>query len=215
MTIRLVCIHHTARPTEDEWVAKGGWPYWGPVLARYYRSLGWTAMPHVFAGPDGWHVLWPLDRDGRGVGGGYLEPGLRHIEIVGDHTDHLPTGATLANALDAAVTIQRLGGLGPEAITHHTAVVGPGVTECPGAMLIAHWDWFTGLVAEEWWRRRVTETITAARWHAEQSVREIEAAIVAQEAAVAAAQAQLDALRATRARLAGEVVPKLYAMEGK
>jgi uncharacterized coiled-coil protein SlyX len=61
----------------------------------------------------------------------------------------------------------------------------------------------------------MTVTITAARWHVEQSVRELEAAIVAQEAAVAAAQAQLDALRATRARLAGEVVPKLYAMEGK
>jgi murein DD-endopeptidase MepM/ murein hydrolase activator NlpD len=63
--------------------------------------------------------------------------------------------------------------------------------------------------------RVMGETITAARWHVEESVREIEAAIVAQEAAVAAAQAQLDSLRATRARLAGEVVPKLYAAEGK
>ena len=214
MTIRAVCIHHTDRPSEADWTAKGGWPYWGPVLARYCRSLGWTAMPHVFAAPDGWHVLWPLDQDGRGVGGGYLEPGLRHVEIVDNYNERLPSGATLDSAIDAVVTIQRLGGLGPEAVTHHTEVVGPGVTECPGAMLMANWDWFTGLVAAEWWRRKVAETITVARWQAEESVRELEAAIVRQEAAVTAAQAQLEALRAVRARLVGEVVPQLYAAEG-
>jgi len=211
--IRAVCIHHTDRPTEADWVARGGWAYWGPALARYYRSLGWTAMPHVFAAPDGWHVLWPLDQDGRGVGGGYLEPGLRHIEICGNYNERLPSGETLRHALDATVTIQRLGGLGPGAVTHHTAVVGPGVTECPGAMLMANWDWFTGLVAAEWWRRKVAETITAARWNTEQGIRELEAAIARQEAAVAAAQAQLDALRATRARLVEQVVPRLYAAE--
>lgn len=210
--IRAVCIHHTAEPTEDEWAAKGGWAYWGPVLKRFYEGKGWTAMPHVFAGPDGWHVLWPLDQDGRGVGGGYLEPGLRHIEIVGNYNHRLPGGATLASAIDAAVTILLLGDLTPEAITHHTAVVGSGVTECPGAMLIANWTWFTGLVAAEWRRRKMN--ITAARWNAEEAVREIEAMIVQQEAAVAAAQAQLEALRATRARLLEHVVPPLYKIEG-
>ena len=60
----------------------------------------------------------------------------------------------------------------------------------------------------------VTETITAARWQTEEGVRELEAAIARQETAVAAAQAQLDALRAVRARLLDEVVPKLYAAEG-
>ena len=34
MTIRAVCIHHTSKPTEAEWTAKGGWPYWRPVLER-------------------------------------------------------------------------------------------------------------------------------------------------------------------------------------
>lgn len=212
--IRAVCIHHTDRPNEGDWVTKGGWAYWGPVLARFYQSKGWTAMPHVFAGPDGWHVLWPLDQDGRGVGGGYLEPGLRHVEIVGNYNERLPAGATLNNAVDAAATILRMGGLGPGALTHHTEVVGPGVTECPGAMLMDNWDWFTDLVVAEWWRRGVAETITAGRWHVEESVRELEAAIARQEAAVAAAQAQLDALRATRARLVEQVVPRLYAAEG-
>lgn len=214
MTIRAVCIHHTDKPTETDWTAKGGWPYWGPVLRRFYQSKGWTAMPHVFAAPDGWHLLWPLDQDGRGVGGGHLEPGLRHVEITGNFNERLPEGDTLRHALDAVVTIQRLGGLGPEAITNHAAVVGPGVTECPGATLIANWDWFTDLVVAEWWRRRVAETITAGRWHTEEGVRELEAMITRQEAAVAAAQAQLDALRATRARLVEQVVPRLYAAEG-
>lgn len=155
MTIRAACVHHTDRPTEADWTARGGWPHWGPVLKRFYESKGWTAMPHIFAAPDGWHVLWPLDQDGRGVGGGYLEPGLRHIEIVGNYNERLPVGATLNNAVDAAATILLLGDLTPDALTHHTAVVGPGVTECPGAMLIASWTWFTDLIAVEWWRKKM------------------------------------------------------------
>jgi len=179
MTIRAVCIHHTDRPNEADWIAKGGWTYWGPVLKRYYESKGWTAMPHVFAAPDGWHILWPLDRDGRGVGGGYLEPGLRHIEIVGNYNERLPVGATLNNAVDAAATILLLGDLTPDALTHHTAVVGPGVTECPGAMLIASWTWFTDLVAVEWWRKKMDaqealRAAIAARFEWEEIVRLLE-----------------------------------------
>ena len=60
----------------------------------------------------------------------------------------------------------------------------------------------------------VAETITAARWQSEEAIRELEAMIARQEASVAAAQAQLEALRATRARLVEQVVPRLYAAEG-
>ncbi len=179
MTIRAICCHHTDRPAEDEWVAKGGWAYWGPVLARYYQSKGWTAMPHVFAAPDGWHILWPLDQDGRGVGGGHLEPGLRHVEIVGNYNERLPAGATLNNAVDAAATILVMGDLTPDALTHHTAVVGPGVTECPGAMLIANWTWFTDLIAVEWRRKKMDaqealRAAQAARFDREECVRLLE-----------------------------------------
>lgn len=176
MTIRAVCIHHTASPTEEQWVAKGGWPYWGAVLRRYYESKGWAAMPHVFAGPDGWHVLWPLEQDGRGVGGGYLEPGLRHIEIVGNYNQRLPMGETLNAALDATATILVRAGLSPKDVTHHTAVVGPGVTDCPGAMLIDSWTWFTDLVAAEWWRKKmdVLEACIASRFDDEEIQRLLE-----------------------------------------
>lgn len=213
MTIRAVCIHHTGRPTEAEWVARGGWPYWGPVLKRFYEGKGWAAMPHVFAGPDGWHTLWPLDQDGRGVGGGYLEPGLRHIEIVGDFTSHLPAGATLDSALDAAATIQRLGGLGPEALTHHTAIVGEGVTECPGAMLIDNWAWFMGLVAQRWEATHMDvaaalRAAQAARFDREECVRMLEdARALRAQAAQCLADAQLKEDRAF-VRLAQGVDPR-------
>lgn len=178
--MRAVCIHHTYRPSEEQWVRHGGWPYWGPVLARFYRSRGWVAMPHVFAAPDGWHVLWPLDRDGRGVGGGALERGLRHVEIVGDYRQRLPSGATLNHALDAVATLLLRGGLIPsdETLTHHTAVVGPGRTECPGAMLMDNWRWFTDLVANEWWRKKMDalEAAVAARFEQEEITRLLEGA---------------------------------------
>jgi len=177
--IRAVCIHHTASPTETDWIARGGWSYWKPVLERYYRSKGWVAMPHVFAAPDGRHILWPLDRDGRGVGGGALERGVRHVEIVGNYNDHLPSGATLRAAIEATVAILRMGNLTPDALTHHTAVVGPGVTECPGAMLKANWSWFIDLVADEW-RRTVNdaplEKATALRFELEEIQRMFESA---------------------------------------
>lgn len=60
----------------------------------------------------------------------------------------------------------------------------------------------------------MAETITAARWNAEEAVREIEAMIAQQEVVVTAARAQLEALKETRLRLLEHVVPPLYKIEG-
>ena len=145
--VRRVVIHHTAKPNEATWTRWGGWHYWKGTLKAHYESKGWSKGPHLFVGPDGIGLFYDLEQDGRGVGGGSLEQGARHIEIVGNFSDHVPEGATLANAVAAAAAILDAAGLGIDALTHHTAVVGPGVTECPGAALRAAWGWFVEEVA--------------------------------------------------------------------
>jgi len=155
-SVKRVVVHHTASPDEETWTKWGGWEYWKHVLKRYYESKGWTKGPHLFVCADGIGVFYDLEKDGRGVGGGSWENGSRHVEIVGNFMDHVPTGERRKNAIEAIV--QPLVGAGlavtPETVTHHTAVVGKGVTACPGAAMIAHWQAFYQEVArrqEELW----------------------------------------------------------------
>lgn len=146
--VRRVVMHHTYKPDLAAWQQHGGWSYWREALKRHYGGLGWSAGPHLFAGPDGIGLFYDLSNDGRGVGGGTLERGCRHIEIVGDYRQSMPSGTTLDNAVGAAAVLLNRAGLAMDALTHHTAVVGPGVTECPGAALMQAWTWFCEEVAE-------------------------------------------------------------------
>mgnify|MGYP001128090132 CR=1 FL=1 len=148
--VRRVVIHHTAAPDVADWVRWGGWPYWKSRLQAHYSGLGWRAMPHLFAGPDGVGILWDLGGPGRGVGGGALEAGCLHIEIVGCYTHRLPEGATLDVATGAAAAVLSAAGLAIDALTNHSQVVAPWNGwgwECPGACLKASWDWFADAVA--------------------------------------------------------------------
>lgn len=144
--VQRVVIHHTASPDKAAWTHWGGFAYWKLRLREYYSGKGWAAMPHLFAGPDGIGILWDIERQGRGVGGGALEAGCLHIEIVGNYTDHVPVGATLDNAVWAAALVLNRARLGMEALTNHSRVVG-GTTECPGLELRRNWTWFAEQVA--------------------------------------------------------------------
>ena len=97
-----------------------------------------------------------------------------------------------------------------------------GVCPLPRDVSSGYKGWIDPLPLLQEGERVMSELITPARWHSEQATREIEDLIAQQENAVVsaqtqldAAQEQLDALRATRARLVGEVVPRLYAAEGE
>lgn len=139
-----VVIHHTFKPNEATWKQHGGWSYWKGALKRHYESLGWTRAPHLFISYEGIGLFYDMTKEGRGVGGGYLEPGTLHIEMVGDYMTHLPTGATLSNTVEAAAAIMKQTGA---VLTNHSEVVGGW--ECPGTMLKANWGWFRGLVQEK------------------------------------------------------------------
>ena len=150
--VRKVVIHHTGNPDEATWQKWGGWRYWCKVLKRFYESKGWVRGPHLFVGPDGIGYFYPLDRPGRAIGGGYNERGVRHVEIVGNFNGSLPEGAVLDYAASAAAILLRAAGLTVgDGLSHHTLMVGRGVTDCPGRQLQADWWWFKDEVRERMW----------------------------------------------------------------
>ncbi|MHB9031928.1 MAG: N-acetylmuramoyl-L-alanine amidase [Anaerolineae bacterium] len=149
-----VFIHHTASPDEARWDAYDGWDYWKKQLVAFYatkvwydaqgvKHIGWDTGPHLFVDQVGMGLFSDLAKDGTGVYANNTR--TRHIEIVGNFTDHLPDGERLANAITAAAELLKAGGLGIEALSYHKA--SQPDTDCPGAKLIANWSWFKGLVS--------------------------------------------------------------------
>jgi len=138
-----VVIHHTYKPDEGDWTRHGGWSYWRKALQRYYEGLGWTRGPHLLVSYEGIGLFYDMTKTGRAVGGGQLETGTLHIEVVGDFMNRLPAGETLNNAVQAAAALMRQTGA---SLTNHSSVVGGW--ECPGTKLKANWSWFQGLVQQ-------------------------------------------------------------------
>lgn len=147
-----VCIHHTAAPDVATWDKYGGWDYWKNSLQSFYESKGWTKGPHLFVDQNGVGLFYDLTKDGRAVGGGSLEVGTRHIEIVGNFMKSLPDDDRLDIAAQVAATILDSAGLevSDDTLTYHQKLVQNATYECPGAMLIAQWVWFASMVSDKW-----------------------------------------------------------------
>lgn len=154
-----VFIHHTANPDEFTWDNWGGWEYWKNQLVKYYRDTrGWDCGPHLFVDQKGVGLLTPLTQDGIGVASNNV--GSRHIEIVGNFMTRVPDGERLANAVTAAATLLREGGLTTDALKYHRQYQSD--TSCPGDSFVAKWAWFVGLVAA---RLRVLSGTTEEEVH--------------------------------------------------
>jgi len=166
-----VCEHHTLRPTLAQWQQYGG-AYWLKAMLAVYKGRGWTRFPHVFAGPDRIWVMGALELDGAGVANRNLA--MRHVEIAGDYTAVLPSGATLDNAVAATATLLRKCGRGIESLWMHRDLQ---LREtCPGEAFAAKWPWFRALVAAQL-QPPVPEkpkTIGDARWESEEATRALE-----------------------------------------
>jgi len=138
-----VFIHHTAEPDEATWDKWGGWSYWKNSLLNYYTyTRKWNAGPHCFVDQNGIGLFTPLTQDGIGVADNNWH--TRHIEIVGNFTNHLPEGARLANAVTCAAELLRAGGLSTNALSYHREYQTD--TSCPGDKLVALWAGFVILV---------------------------------------------------------------------
>jgi hypothetical protein len=140
-----VIMHHSEDPDEALWDQWGGWNYWKGSMRNTYASWGWDRGPHTFVDQVGIGLFTPLNQDGIGVTDNNRQ--TRHIEIVGNFTSHLPDGKRLDNAVWCAAVMLKAAGLGIDRLTYHKAV--RDEKECPGAMLIANWAWFRGLVKSQ------------------------------------------------------------------
>jgi N-acetyl-anhydromuramyl-L-alanine amidase AmpD len=116
--------------------------------------------------------------------------------FVGDFTAAPPPEAQLAAGRALVAHLRDKYGNLP--VIGHKQAHGCAYTACPGAAFdVAALEPVTE-----------TPTLTAARWHAEEATRELEDALAGLDTAVAR-------VRAARARLAEEVTPRLYELEGK
>jgi len=137
----MIFLHHTWRPRQEEW--KGYQTILG--MKNYYEQqvwtdaageqhIGWNAGPHLFIADDGIWLFTDLDRDGIGVRG--YNAGSRHVEMVGDYDNQLPSGATLANTVAALGILHVRLNLDPRTLLFHRD---RGPKTCPGTAVTKEW----------------------------------------------------------------------------
>jgi len=135
-----VFLHHTAIPTLAQWNGRAS------ILAmrNTYQSWGWTAGPHIFAGPDGIWLFYDIRKDGRHAGGVYNN-GSIGWEMVGNYDTSRPTGPVLSNTLAGIASLFRHLKLNPDTdLMFHRDV---STTHCPGLAVTK--PWFVALLKAE------------------------------------------------------------------
>lgn len=136
-----VFLHHTWKPTRESW--NGASTIY--AMKRYYeqqrwRDLGgklregWTAGPHLFVADDGIWLFSDIRYDGVGVLG--HNTGTRHLEMVGNYDDELPSGATLRNTIAALGILHVKLGLDIANLNFHRDF---SSKTCPGRAVTKAW----------------------------------------------------------------------------
>jgi len=137
-----IFLHHTYRPLVTDW--KGIDTI--RAMKRVYEETpwqdddglyrkGWLAGPHLFVGPDGIWVFWPLTKDGWHAGGVH-NVGTIGLEMVGDYDVFRPSGAVLENTLAALGILFRETGLPATGLRFHRDV---STKTCPGKAVTKEW----------------------------------------------------------------------------
>ncbi len=160
-----IFLHHTWRPTAEEWRGRDSI---ASPKEYYERKLwldgdgrvheGWTAGPHLFAAHDGIWLFTDLRRDGVGVYGHNCRS--RHVEIVDEYDDELPSGQALKNAIAALGILHERLGLDCRKICFHRDF---SDKSCPGWAITK--EWITPQVAEwiEGYRRSREKPMSGLR----------------------------------------------------
>jgi len=136
-----IFLHHTWKPTKQDW--RG----YSSIMAMksYYEQQpwvdeegrkheGWNAGPHLFVADDGIWLFSDLRYDGVGAQG--HNTGTRHLEMVGDYDNALPSGATLANTIAALGILHIKLGRDIEQLCFHRDV---SYKSCPGWAVQKGW----------------------------------------------------------------------------
>jgi len=136
-----VFLHHTWRPTPETWQ---GSATMAAMKAYYEQQIwedaegrkheGWTAGPHLFIAQDGIWLFSDLRFDGVGVYGHNYRS--RHIEMVGNYDEQLPTGAILENTIVALGILHEWLGLDIDDLNFHRDF---STKSCPGWAVQKDW----------------------------------------------------------------------------
>jgi hypothetical protein len=134
---RLV-LHHTYVPTEAQWSGLGSMR----AMQRFYAGKGWTAGPHLYAGPDGIWLATPMSEIGihAGTGNGSLAAGWYAIglEMVGYFDTIRPAGAVWQHALAVMAGLSRRLQIPPrQLISFHRDYTNQ--KSCPGWAVTKEW----------------------------------------------------------------------------
>ncbi len=136
-----IFLHHTWKPTRETWNGKatilGMKAYYERQLWRDEQGRlheGWNAGPHLFIADDGIWLFSDLRYDGVGVAG--HNTGTRHIEMVGDYDNQLPSGATLSNTIAALGVLHERLGLDIQSLGFHRDL---STKSCPGRAVRKDW----------------------------------------------------------------------------
>jgi hypothetical protein len=136
-----IFLHHTWRPTRDEWkgkqtllaIKRNYEEYtWTDSQGRVHE--GWTAGPHLFVADDGIWLFTDLARDGIGVKG--QNQLSLHLEMVGNYDERLPDGPTLTNTVAALGALFNRLGLDPQDLLFHRDY---SYKSCPGNKVSKEW----------------------------------------------------------------------------
>ncbi len=136
-----IFLHHTWKPTQETWRGRDSIM---AMKAYYERQIwqdsdgqlheGWTAGPHLFIADDGIWLFSDLRYDGVGVYGHNYRS--RHIEMVGNYDEQLPSGATLESTIAALGILHERLGLDIQELSFHRDFA---TKSCPGRAVEKRW----------------------------------------------------------------------------
>jgi hypothetical protein len=125
--IKGITLHHTYRPTVDQWRGARSME----ALRRFYINKGWSAGPHLFLAPDGIWGATPLAVPG--IHAGKCNSDHIGLEIVGDY-DLESWGPVLSERVYNLVTLLcQWGGIAPDHVQGHRECLNN--KSCPGAAI--------------------------------------------------------------------------------
>ncbi len=110
-----IVLHHTWHPTVQEWAGLRSMQ----GIQRFYAQKGWTAAPHIFVGPDGIWLFYPMRDVGIHAGtgnSGYINGKFWYsigCELVGDYDRARPSGAIWEGAKAVLGGISKRVGIAP------------------------------------------------------------------------------------------------------
>jgi hypothetical protein len=160
-----IFLHHTWKPTQADWrghntimAMKAYYERKHWVDSQGQEHEGWDAGPHLFIAEDGIWLFSDLAHDGVGVYGQNYRS--RHIEMVGNYDEKLPSGPILENTIVALGVLHERLGLDIRKLSFHRDF---STKTCPGSKVAK--DWIIPLVAKwiEEYRRRREEAAASLR----------------------------------------------------